>query len=62
MSRKVLGLLLLVIVFSGCKKDKEEEKNEKPVSLRFEKESLVKKREKSVTRPIMTAPLLHLML
>ncbi len=43
MSRKVLCLLLLVIVFSSCKKDKEEEKEETPVSLRFEKESLVKK-------------------
>ncbi|MCC8359375.1 DUF3298 and DUF4163 domain-containing protein [Salinimicrobium sediminilitoris] len=44
MSRKVLCLLLLVIVFSSCKKDKEEEKKEEtPVSLRFEKESLVKK-------------------
>src|SRR6056297_3102606 len=43
MSRKVLCLLLLVIIFSGCKKDKEEEKEETPVSLRFEKESLVKK-------------------
>ncbi len=43
MSRKVLCLLLLVIIFSGCKKDKEEEKEETPASLRFEKESLVKK-------------------
>ena len=41
MSSKVFRLLLLLIIFSGCKKDKEEEKFS--AALRFEKESLVKK-------------------
>lgn len=42
MSLRFFRLLLLVIIFTGCKKDKEEEEN-KPTPLRFQKESLVKK-------------------
>lgn len=38
---KFFRFLLLALVIAGCKRDKEEEK--KPVALRFEKESLVKK-------------------
>ena len=41
MSFKFSRLLLFLIIFSGCKKDKEEEKLS--VALRFEKASLVKK-------------------
>lgn len=41
MSRKIFSLLLLTLLLSGCKDDKEEEKISSP--LRFEKESLVKK-------------------
>ncbi|WP_324719709.1 DUF3298 and DUF4163 domain-containing protein [Salinimicrobium sp. HB62] len=41
MSFKISRLLLLLIIFSGCKKDKEEEKIS--AALRFEKESLIKK-------------------
>ena len=40
MLRKFFRLLLLVLIFSGCKRDKEEKQ---PIPLRFEKESLVKK-------------------
>ncbi|WP_083961585.1 DUF3298 and DUF4163 domain-containing protein [Salinimicrobium terrae] len=44
MSRNIVRLLMLVIIFTGCKKDKEEqEKEPKPISLNFQKESLVKK-------------------
>lgn len=41
MFRKFFGLLLFVIIFTGCKSDREEEK--KPNLLRFQKESLIKK-------------------
>lgn len=41
MFSKISRLLLLLIIFSGCKNDKEEEKIS--ATLRFEKESLVKK-------------------
>lgn len=40
MFHKILRLLLLVLIFTSCKKDKEEEK---PTPLKFQKESIVKK-------------------
>ena len=43
MSRNFIRLFLLMLVFTGCKKDKEEKEVQRQIALRFEKESLVKK-------------------
>lgn len=43
MFRKIGYLLLLALVFTGCKQDKDEEKDLESVPLTFQKKSLVKK-------------------